>query len=205
MIMFMNLLSYELYCILIWRVCNATLLLSWSAESFYMLRSFPLSIYFKYINKSSAELVICGDVSTTSVKITVQYSLSWEVTNSQPVKKLKYFTDSLSIQYCVHSSPAHLPVLNQISLDYAFKSYLFQIHRNITPPSNPRSSEWSLAIRFRHLMLHVYSFSPKHATASAPSTTTILYLNWGEMLVSRIFKFLTIFFLSQKLVHNVHR
>jgi len=103
----------------------------------------------------------------------------------------------LSIRYCVHNSPAHLPVLKQINPVHAFQSYLFHIHFNITLPPKPRSSKWFFAIRFRHLTPHAYFFSPIHATTSAP--LTILHLNWGrEKLVSITSKLLTIFFFPAK-------
>ena len=56
------------------------------------------------------------------------------------------------ITYRIHKSPQ--PILIQINLFHVFPFHFLKIHFNIIIPSTPRSSKWTISLRFSHQTLY---------------------------------------------------
>ena len=72
------------------------------------------------------------------------WEANWFAT-SQEIPRVLW---NLKSHYCSHKHPPLVPILGQPNPVYIPTSHLLNIHPNIIHPSMPRSSQWSLSVRF---------------------------------------------------------
>ena len=70
------------------------------------------------------------------------------LTVPQPVKKLHVIYETREIHYRIHKGPSFVSFLRQINPVPSFPSNFLKIHFNIIIPFMPRSSTWSLSLRY---------------------------------------------------------
>ena len=77
-------------------------------------------------------------------------SLSWEANWFAASQEIPRILWKPKVHYRTHKRPTPVPILGQPCPVHIPTSHLLEIHPNIIHPSTPRSSQWSLSLRFPH-------------------------------------------------------
>ena len=91
-----------------------------------------------------------------------EYSPSWEAKRSLASQEIPCILRNPEKHCCLHRNPPLLLIPSQINTVLAFPNNCFEVHSNIIFPSKPRSSKWSLSLRFSH----------QHPTCTSPLSHT---------------------------------
>jgi len=102
-------------------------------------------------------------------------SMEWEANSHSASQVISHPLWSLKVHYRVHNSLALVRMLIQMHLVHIFPHYFPNIRYDITLPSAPMSSEWSLPFRFSDQNL-VNIFTP-HCVLYAPHILSSLTLS----------------------------
>jgi len=93
-------------------------------------------------------------------------SSSWEPNWFAASQKIPLISRNSKVHYRTHYRPPPVSILDQPNPVHIHTSHLLQIHPN-TPPSTPRSSQWTPSLRFPHQdPIHTLS-SPIRVTCPA--------------------------------------
>jgi len=84
----------------------------------------------------------------------------WEANSHLASEEIPHFLWNLKVHCCVHKSLPLVPVLIHVYSVHTFPPCIPKIHYNIMFLSTPRSSEWSLSLRFSDKKF-VFFFSVK--------------------------------------------
>ena len=71
-----------------------------------------------------------------------------KLTRPHLITKFPLIVWNMKVHCCIHKSPQPVRILMNISSVHAPPSHFLKIHFNITLTSMPRSSKWSLSLRF---------------------------------------------------------
>ena len=77
----------------------------------------------------------------------MEHSPSWEANFSSASQEIPHILLSQTAHYRTYKCPPSVPILSLIS-PVQPSSYLLKMHFNIILPATPRSSKWSLSLRF---------------------------------------------------------
>jgi len=80
---------------------------------------------------------------------TVQ-SPSWAADWLAASQEIPRISRNPNVHYRTHKRRPPVPILGQPNPVHMPTSHLLEIHPNIIPPSTPRSTQWSLSLRFPH-------------------------------------------------------
>ena len=75
---------------------------------------------------------------------------SWEVNWFAASQEIPRISRNPKVHYHTHKRPPTVPSLGQPNPVHIPTYHLLEIHPNIIHPSTPRSTQWSLSIRFPH-------------------------------------------------------
>ena len=94
-------------------------------------------------------------------------SPSWEANKFAASQEILRILWNPKVHYRTHRHPPPVPILGQPNPVHIPTFHLLEIHPNIIYPSTPRSTQWSLSLRFPHQdPIHPLS-SPIRATYPA--------------------------------------
>ena len=119
-----------------------------------------------------------------------------KLTSLQLVKKFPAFLWNPKFHYRTHKRPPPVPILGQPNPVHIPTSHLLEIHPNIIHPSTPRSSQWSLSVRFppprpyTHLSRAVYEIFFKF---SIPKCYNIQIYTIRQSLTQHLFYTLLVY------------
>ena len=98
-------------------------------------------------------------------------SPSWEANWFAASQEIPRILLNSKVHHRSHKRPPPVPILGQPNPVHIHTSHLLEIHPNIIHPSTPRSSQWSLSLRFPHqdpvrppLLTHTRQHSPFHSS-----------------------------------------
>ena len=77
-------------------------------------------------------------------------SPSWEANWLAASQEIPRISRNAKVHYRTHKRPPPVSILGQSNPVHIPTSHLLEIHPNIFHPSTPRSSQWSLSLRFPH-------------------------------------------------------
>jgi len=77
-------------------------------------------------------------------------SPSWEANWFAASQEIPRISRNPKVRYLTHKRPSPVFILGQPNPVHTHTSRLLQIRSNIIRPSTPRSSQWSLSLRFPH-------------------------------------------------------
>jgi hypothetical protein len=80
----------------------------------------------------------------------MEKSPSWEANPFSASQEIPRILWNSKFHYRIHNSPPPIPILKHTDPVSDLTSHFLNIHLNIIVPSTPRSSKWSLCLRFLH-------------------------------------------------------
>ena len=75
---------------------------------------------------------------------------SWQANTSSASQEISLISGNPKVHYRIHKTSPHFPNLSQIKPGHVSPSHCSRIIFNIILPSPPRSSKWSLSLRYPH-------------------------------------------------------
>jgi hypothetical protein len=97
----------------------------------------------------------------------MQQSPSLEASSSSASQEIRRILLKPKVRYRINNSAPTVPILSHIDPVYVSQSHFLKIHFNIILPPTPRSSNWTLSLRFPHQILYASLPSPLRATCTA--------------------------------------
>ena len=113
----------------------------------------------------------------------MEQSPSWEANRFSPNQQIPRILFNPKVHYHIHKSLFPFLILSQINPVHAPSSHVLTIHLNIILPSMPRSSKWSLSLRFPHQNLYAPLLSPMCAVYPTHLCLLDLFTWWGVQVI----------------------
>ena len=113
----------------------------------YVLHFVIYTFYFQQYQITSA---LTWEGNSYLLTYSMVQSPSWEANWFAASQEIPRILWNLKVHYRTRKRPPPAPILGQPNPVHIPTSHLLEIHLNIIHPSTPRSSQWSLSLRFPH-------------------------------------------------------